>query len=142
MRLKIYLTELTMSANTKIKYTSSSRSFNAGITLESGAYFLFRGDIITKGQWYIYFEDEKGTMSKAPKERGVALQLFAALQEVLKNFIKTKKPMRFEFKGMPGEASREKLYNTIALRMPKLGYKKNPVPGAGEWSFTRVLGGR
>jgi len=73
------------------------------------------------GIWEIDFEDEEGMYSIAPKERGVSLQLFAGLEEILRRFEKKYKPNVFYF-GAYEEPSRIKLYKFIAAKIKKAGF--------------------
>ena len=55
-----------------------------------------------------------------PKAKGVALKLFAAIEEFMKTFVKKYKPIAIKFSGDADEPSRIKLYNLLAKKMVKL----------------------
>jgi hypothetical protein len=72
--------------------------------------------------WTITFEDVGGKMEMEEKPRGVALNLFAALGNVMEKFIKAKKPLVFEFSAEDvggADTSRMKLYDLLARKISK-----------------------
>ncbi len=72
--------------------------------------------------WNITFEDTAARMDQVPKGKQVALNLFAALEMVFKEFINRKDPLVFQFDADIAEPSRVKLYNTLAKRIQKNGF--------------------
>jgi hypothetical protein len=74
-----------------------------------------------KGGWQIAFESPTGKFTLEPKKQGTAIQLFAALEYLTKKFIQKYKPEIIYYVGVH-EKSRQKLFDTIAKRISKLGY--------------------
>lgn len=170
MRLKKHLTELSMSADTDIKYKkNTSSSIDAHIILKDLVVFRFFADYgslalmykilqkypklldklekkkqveYTKRQgryidpnsdqskkgwvftWEVWFEDESGDTALSPKRKGAAIELFSALEEVMKNFITEKKPVLFHFAADVTEPSRVKLYKLLAKKILKISSYK------------------
>lgn len=117
-----------MTRKTDIKYEGRrGKTFIAKITLEDGTKFSFeaRYDIDEYGSdWDITFEGRAGLVK--PTDAGIetttALQLFAALGVVFKEFVKREKPAKFSFSA--GDKSRIKLYDTASKRIARqLKYK-------------------
>lgn len=139
MKFKEYLQELSMSRSTTFK-TISDTDREYFVYIEGIGDHRFRVDISENSLWRDYkkqydetaleirlkypvmiwqvdFEDERGQMGIEPKEKGVSLRLFAALGEVMRNFVKKKKPDGFKFYA--NEYSRQQLYNTLAKKITK-----------------------
>lgn len=123
MRLENYLSELAMKKGTVINVvTATPKNYLVKITLEGGELFTFEAaeqDDKYAKTWTIAFEDSSGSLHVSPKDKGVALQLFAALEMVFINFIKKYKPDDFEFSGYSHEKSKIKLYGTVAKKIAK-----------------------
>lgn len=73
--------------------------------------------------WEVYFEDEQGEIDIQPKRKGAAIEVFSALEVVIKKFLTSKKPPVFHFSSNVGEGSRVKLYKLLAKKISKSGYK-------------------
>jgi hypothetical protein len=141
-----FLNELAMKASTQITYyKNTSKLFAARIHLEGGRFFIFEAEKINEYEfdkeygdgmpeelvfdedgnyfgnrsiiWDIVFTDEEGDIEQKQTDRRVALQLFAALQEVFKEFIKRKNPKLFCMAAANYEPSRVKLYKTIVKKI-------------------------
>ncbi len=131
MRFKQYITELAMKRKTDIKYEGSRGSkFTANITLEDGTKFLFTAlensniHTATTSDWIVQFEGSAGFGKPigAGVETTTAIQLFAALGVVFKEFVKREKPSKITFIALT--KSRIKLYDTASKRIAKqLKYK-------------------
>lgn len=78
-------------------------------------------DLPAPAIWTITFEDSAAHMEIEEKPRGVALNLFAAIEKVMRDFVKAKKPLVFSFSSEEFEESRVKLYNLLAKRISKKG---------------------
>lgn len=90
-----------------------------------------------KGSWEIVFVDEEGDEVN-PKERGIALKLFAAIIQMVEKLIKSKKPDSVFFTAKSNEPTKIKLYELLARKMVKLGgFKVTPfkVRGYKGWVF-------
>jgi hypothetical protein len=72
--------------------------------------------------WDITFEDITGKMDKVDKGKDIALNLFAALEQVFKEFIKMKKPLIFHWMADADEKSRVRLYDLLTRKIAKNGY--------------------
>jgi hypothetical protein len=73
--------------------------------------------------WEIGFEDETGGTGTTGKVGGKsAIELFAALESIIKNFMKKFVPEVIGFSGKGG--SKTKLYKLLAKKMTKAGYVK------------------
>lgn len=135
------LDELAMK-KAEIYYDISPTNFGADITTfgknkyvfwfnavyDNSTYFLkslndafmkslyYYGDI-DFGIWEIYFQDEEGNYDVSKKESGISLQLFSALETIIKKFIREMKPEAFYFTGYMSETSRIKLYKFLAKKI-------------------------
>jgi hypothetical protein len=76
-------------------------------------------------RWRIEFADSKGMTMTSAKEKGVGLQVFAALEQIVKKFLKEKKPEAVEFAGVG--ASKLKLYDLAVKRIAKVGGFEKPI---------------
>ena len=135
---KANITELAMAKKTKIKYEiNNDKTIYVEVELERDIRFYVKilrdtadsvmsfGPTLTKkfgkqlpfDYWTVSFEDEKGWTSTMPKEEGVALELFAALDTIFRKFIKEKNPEVIYFSGW-GE-SKVKLYTLLAKKIAK-----------------------
>ena len=74
--------------------------------------------------WEIMFEDSAGEYGISSKRKGAAIELFAAIEQVTKRFIKSKKPEILVFTSDIGEQSRVKLYKLLAKKIKTGGYKE------------------
>jgi hypothetical protein len=142
MRLQTYLLELAMKKGTQIEYESNTPSgIEVKITLErvmfkmmmwrliadNGARFVpdrKSANKINKIQggkpfhyWAIYFSDEEGRMITISREKGVAIELFAAIEKIFRKFIQDKKPEAIKFSG--SSESKFKLYTLLAKKITK-----------------------
>jgi hypothetical protein len=131
MRLDKHLNELAMRAGTKIT-TKGDKNYT--ITLSSGDYFklglvksMYKYWSMEKHSekklvsWEILFQDEKKSMvaKDNPKGSKVALELFAAIQQVVTEFIKKEKPEVIKFSSNKIDKSKIKLYKLLAMRISK-----------------------
>lgn len=124
---KRYLTELSMKREATLDVdTNSENQYKIKIKLEDGEIFWFICNREGKKKgfetWEIVFLDKNNNAKMAPKSKGTALQLFAALPKVVEMFIKAKQPTTFYFTADPFETSRVKLYTRLAKRIAKHGY--------------------
>ena len=147
MRFNKYINEIKMSSDTKIEVTKRAHPYTIRISIDdgmdvfevigerfeddeevemegvgafSGSIQRYKtGDIIK--WWEVDFYDENGETDLAPKRKGVAIKLFAALPQAIKMFIKDKKPKDFRFSAKTNEPSRVRLYDRLS-KMIK-GYK-------------------
>jgi 6-phosphogluconolactonase/glucosamine-6-phosphate isomerase/deaminase len=131
MRLDKHLNELAMKANTKIITKKGRKFYDADITLSSGDYFqltIEKGSFLyqsKKGEikleeWEIVFEDERGFIKTNKRGTKVALELFAAIESVVSDFINIEEPDAILFTGTG--KSKIKLYNLLARKIAKGGY--------------------
>ena len=141
MKLKQYLTELAMKSGTIIN-VKKKRGFhyNAKIDLEDGTQWFFNAvnnDPRDEDSWDISFY--QSGMEEVKDKRKSGLQLFAAVEKLVRDFLKWGKPEYFYFTGTG--ASRIKLYETLAKRILKDGkYEKGNVPvllQGAMWNFKR-----
>ena len=142
MKLKKYMTELAMKSNTKLDVKSQKgRHFNAKISLKNGTQWFFSAENeMGEGDWNIAFwESDIYSSSSIPDKHKVGLQLFAAVEKLTKDFLKSEKPERFRFSATG--VSRIKLYETLAKKILKDGtYEKGPsmrMLQGNNWSFVR-----
>lgn len=77
--------------------------------------------------WNIDFVDSAGNISITPKGKGIAIQLFAAIETFMKEFGKRYDPQGIEFSGYAREKSRIKLYHHLSKKIAKQGYKFFPI---------------
>ena len=149
--------------------TAVTARFSANIHLESGLTYEFLAtgardddlldsimdpDMIDPDDqdwfvWEVIFalydpEHKYGTFSRETSRIDIgkkdALQLFAAIEEVFKEFITSVNPNRFYFTSEDDDVSRIKLYNTLAKKIvQKTGYDLHqPIPSI--WEFERPAG--
>jgi len=71
----------------------------------------------------ITFKDEKYKLTQIKKTPKIALQVFAAVEELTKQFIKSRKPLIFSFSAKTTEPSRVKLYDLLSKKITKLSKK-------------------
>jgi hypothetical protein len=142
MKLKQYLTELAMKSGTTID-VKKKRGFeyNAKIGLKDGTHWFFNA-VNDPGEdnWNISFwQSELAGPQEIKDKRKAGLQLFAAIEKLMHDFIKWGKPEYFYFTGTG--TSRVKLYNTLAKKILKDGkYEKGNVPvllQGAMWNFVR-----
>ena len=143
MRLKQYINELSMKANTNITSRGSQgnyegfrididdgEAYEVDIYKGSGVFSLANTDKYGKDsfmfleKWDIYFSDAKtGAIEKLesePQKPKTALKLFAAIEAIMKSFIKNKRPEAMSFSGLG--KSKVKLYDMLAKKIIKGGY--------------------
>jgi hypothetical protein len=89
--------------------------------------------------WDISFKDAMGKENIAPKEKGIAIRLFAALEEQISKLIKQHKPDVFRFRVSDHSDSRYKLYKTIANKISKTPYYKLYKSGKQFWFISKAL---
>ena len=109
-----------MSAFSILK--KAKEDFHAEIAEMGGDHFDAGGELPAPALWTITFEDVNAKMEIEEKPKGVALNLFAALENVMEKFIKAKKPLVFEFSAEDvggSDTSRMKLYDLLARRISK-----------------------
>jgi hypothetical protein len=154
MRFQQYISELAMSADTKMNIINNAKDkyvvkielrdnisfkFSCVYTSEDTTYYILKKKnlipklkkknlIDTKWEeyafaWEVYFKDDSGSTQISPKRKGAALELFAALEVAIKEFISKKKPIIFYFSADNDEQSRMKLYRHLAKKIKKAGYK-------------------
>lgn len=89
--------------------------------------------------WELDFYDENGENEMAPKSRGVAIKLFAALPEAFKMFIRDKRPKDFRFTSKTDESSRVRLYDRLSKMVKRFKVERYREDD-GEyvtWRFTK-----
>ena len=121
-----YINELSMKKGTHIsnplhtKVKSGTQTYNQEIILDDGLSFRFTGFYIrVAGIWNIQFSDENDNLDKAPKRKGASIELFAALEKVMMQFIEKTLPDKMEFRADLDEKSRVKLYDLLAKKIKK-----------------------
>jgi hypothetical protein len=122
------LFELAMRADTNIKINrEESNYFHAIITLSDGELFelfIHQGSLMVGAlsleEWEIVFQDKYGSTKSSQKGGKVALELFAALENVVGYFIKKYQPEAIRFSG--ASKSKQKLYKLLAKKISKHGY--------------------
>jgi hypothetical protein len=155
------LDELSMTRGTKIDKRETGDFIELEIRLETDDYFFVR---ITKfniyprsfslifgeklslkplpednvlDKWVITFQDSWRSEKINPKEKGVALQLFAAIEKSLTDLIKARKPHVLNYETSDSAPSRKKLYDTLAKRIEKSGKYKYVHGKSGKYYFVR-----
>ena len=131
MRLKQYINELAMKKGTIIKAPiyKVEDSYKQDIILSNGLKFKFvchnfrNAFGFEDGLWEVSFEDEEKRKYQVQKPEGTVLELFAALQKVLITFLSKTNPSNFRFTADVDEKSRVKLYDIIAKKLKKKGWK-------------------
>jgi len=83
-------------------------------------------DANVDGIWELEFEDETGAIEISPKEKGVAIQLFAGIEHSVKMFASKYKPSIIIYEAAASERSKVKLYETLGNRIQKHGYVPLP----------------
>ena len=141
MKLKHYLTELAMKSSTKIKLAKKKdEDYNAKITLSTGDEWFYNAtNDFGEDNWDIAFYGPSLSPGIKGDKNKVALETFAAVEKLTKDFLKEFKPKYFYFTGTG--TSRIKLYKTLAKKILKDGtYKKGNVPTmlqGSMWNFAR-----
>jgi hypothetical protein len=141
MRFKRYIiNELSMKKGTEISPAKVSKEvYEQTISLEDGLIFKFKAHYFrSDDMWEIVFEDEEKRTYQIGKRKGAALELFAALENVLKNFILKTLPNKFRFTADVEEKSRVKLYDLIAKKIEKtqgFKYTREKKPMAVAYTF-------
>lgn len=69
--------------------------------------------------WWVEFDDYTGHTETTPKSPSIALKLFAALEEIMKELVKRYNPLQIIFTGKGG--SKIKLYDTVSKKIKKIG---------------------
>ena len=75
--------------------------------------------------WDINFKDIMGMETMQPKDKGIALKLFGALENEITKFIKSQRPRVIRFRVSDNSASRLKLYKFLANKIEKSGKYKS-----------------
>ena len=141
-----------MNKATNIQYTGrTNNSYSAVITLEDGQKFdiwtrnsgqIFSADAVGRQDtkysdpiWNIdftktniekheiFFTDQERNIETVPKEKGTAIQVFAAIEKFVTEWIKSSRPEAIQFESGPTEKSKLKLYTLLAKKISKAGYK-------------------
>ena len=142
---KQYFSELAMKKGTTVRIVKDTENdFFAVIVLENDDYFKIYAtanyysedqlrqqlklpnisfDTDPMKKWVIAFADAEGNIEINPKDKGVALQLFAAIEHYMKLFYKRQRPQVISFSGKETETSRTKLYKLLSKKIEKKGYK-------------------
>lgn len=131
MRLKNYLNELSMKSKTQLDVKQGNDYVDATIITTDGERFELT---IDKGSWYyhpfvekynremdeweIVFTDETGSIKRVKKSPKIAIELFAAIEKVVTDFIKKYKPEAIRFTGT---GDKEKLYRLLGKKIEKSG---------------------
>lgn len=136
MRLRQYLTELAMRKGTKIKVHKGSNEYNAEIELEGGQKWLYNAmDYDGNGIWdIVFYEPSKDMISfdqKGDKHK-VALETFAAVEKLTRDFIKYHEPSVISFNAQG--KSRVKLYDLLAKKIVKSKKYRLSKDGGGKFS--------
>ena len=138
-----------MKKETKLSWRKQPHSWTVDIILgERFAEFTFYADEFTgSGEWEISFIRRKHrgtrTISRPEEKKDIkkALQVFAALEHIFKEFIKTVEPPAFTFTaseaGKRPDQHKIKLYHKIAERIAKHGYKFEYDNIELEWKFLK-----
>jgi hypothetical protein len=69
--------------------------------------------------WWVQFADQELRTETTPKTSKIALNLFAALEEIMVKFVQKYKPLQILFVGIG--KSKSKLYTTISKKIMKRG---------------------
>jgi len=119
-----------MRADTKIEKYHTGGELTYVINLAAGPVFrlyigpekadLKTGEVIERHS--ITFEDDRGNTLISKKDKGVAIQLFAAIESIVSEFVKSEKPILINFSGNSKEKSKLKLYSLLAKKIAKSGY--------------------
>jgi len=142
MRLKRYLIELSMKAKTQIdRVKKVGEYYNAEITLSDGTTWLYNAESYDRGKTFIIvFYERFDKPNKLDDKHKVALETFAAVEQLTKEFIQWQKPREFSFTSVVG--SRSKLYDLLAKRIIKSGkytMEKNSIAGGVQYTFKKVV---
>lgn len=89
--------------------------------------------------WDINFKDYLGREGIEPKGKGVALRLFAVLEQEIGKLINNRKPEVMRFRVSDSTDSRFKLYKTIARKIEKNGKYKLYTAGKQFWFIRKDL---
>lgn len=138
MRLRQYLNELSMKADTNIDIKKAKgKYFNALITLEDGTQWLYNAEIgMDDIEWLISFYAPSDKTQDIKDRSKVAVETFAAVIHLTEQFLKQEKPEAFAFQAMG--RSRTKLYDLLAKKITKTGkYKLSIDRGLGRSSNYR-----
>lgn len=121
MRLKQYISELSMKADTKIEISKKkNKYFDALITLEDGIQWYYEAQLMDENEWAISFYPPENNREQRIKDKSkIALHTFAAIESITKQFIEYQKPDRIEFSAA-GD-SRQKLYDLLAKKITQSG---------------------
>lgn len=147
MKLKQYLNELAMKSDTIIKQTDNRSfhisydikvskknefGFDQGETFQLDFYENLNDpstpELIKLKQetnlntWEIDFNDQSKSYANKPKGKGIALKLFAAIEKLVKEFIKTKKPKVIVITGIGPQKA--KIYDFLSKKIVKSGKYK------------------
>lgn len=141
MKLKQYLYELAMKKGTVIKKAKKKdQYYNAEITLSTGDKWYYNAsNDFGEDNWGIVFYAPSLSSGIKGEKTKVALETFAAVEKMTKDFLKEFKPKRFYFTA--SGSSRIKLYNTLAKKILKDGkYEQegdDKMLQSHQWRFVR-----
>ena len=127
MRLNNYITELAMKKDTDIKRAKKKdQYYNAKITLSTGDVWYYNAtNDFGEDNWNISFYGDSLSPGVRGDKHKVALETFAAVEKLTKEFLKEFKPNRFYFSA--SGVSRIKLYQTLVKKILKdATYKEAP----------------
>jgi hypothetical protein len=154
MRLKQYIAEI-KSTKYEIQYQETSNFIRAYIQIENETFILnigkeeyskamleyrFNINLNTSesvSYWDINFTDSLGRETLQPKGKGIALKLFAALENEIAKLVKKHKPKIFRFRVSDPTESRFRLYSTIAKKIQKQGNYKLYTHGKQFWFISK-----
>ena len=128
-----------MKADTKIDVAKKKGEFyNAQIILSDGTTWLYNAEKYLD-EWTIVFYTPVGKTQPTENKGKIALETFAAVERLTKEFIEYQKPERFSFSG--GGRSRNKLYDLLAkkiVKTKKYKMKKDKGLMSDFWEFERI----
>lgn len=131
-----------MKSDTKIDVIKKKGDlYNAKIDLEDGTQWFFNAvNEPRKDNWNISFwQSELAGPQEVKNKHKVGIQLFAAVEKLVSDFLKWGEPEEFSFSATG--TSRIKLYNTLAKKIIKTGkYKEGPhqrMLQGNNWSFIK-----
>jgi len=121
LKLEQYITELAMKKGTVIKKAKKKNEYwNAEIILTSGDKWYYNAtNDFNEDNWGIAFYAPTLSPGIRGDKNKVALETFAAVEKLTKEFLKEFKPERFYFSA--SGVSRIKLYHTLAKKILKDG---------------------
>lgn len=127
IKLEQYMTELAMKKGTILDIAKKKdQYYNAKIILTTGDMWYFNAtNDFGEDEWSIAFYAPSLSPGIRGEKTKVALETFAAVEKLTKDFLKEFKPKKFYFTA--SGSSRIKLYHTLAKKILKDGtYKEAP----------------